>query len=321
MSERQLLMTLADGPITGDTLSRREGITRAAVWKRIQALRDAGVAIEARPRQGYVLAQPLDLLDSMRIRSQMSAEALALLNQLQVAWSVDSTNAQLLQRPAPASGCEVLLAERQSGGRGRRGRDWVSPLAANLYVSISRQFQGGLARLGGLSLVAGVAVAEALQQANVADIGLKWPNDVLLDGRKLGGLLVEGGGEHAGPARAVIGIGLNVRMPSHMAERITQPWADLTGLAQPISRNALAALLLSHLLPALEAFDKHGLSPFLPRFAAFDALQGQHIDVLHDDGQRTGALALGVAEDGALRVQMGDEERLMYAGEVSIRRT
>lgn len=322
--ERALLQRLADGAVSGDVLAREAGQTRAAVWKRIEALRSAGIAIEAVPGRGYRLAQALDLLDADVIRAAITANARADLAALELAWSLDSTNSELLRRETPVHGCAVLLAERQTGGRGRRGRNWTSPLAAHVYLSLARCFEGGLARLGGLSLVAGVAAGEALRALGHAEVGLKWPNDLVVvhnDGlRKLGGLLVEGGGEVAGAARAVIGLGLNIRMPAQAAAGIDQPWIDLAALSpQPPSRNSVVAALLSHLLPALQLFDAEGLAPFLPRYAALDALAGRAISV-HGAGDIVPAAALGIADDGALRVRDADgQERRVHAGDVSVR--
>ncbi|MGJ7901678.1 bifunctional biotin--[acetyl-CoA-carboxylase] ligase/biotin operon repressor BirA [Lysobacter sp. 1R34A] len=329
MDDRALLQHLIAGPATGDALAGAAGQTRAAVWKRIEALREAGVAIEAKPGRGYALSQPLDLLDAEAIAAALSAPTRARLATLEVAWSIDSTNSELLRRPTPAQGVAALLAERQTGGRGRRGRVWASPLAAHLYLSLSRSFGGGLARLGGLSLVAGIAAAEALQGLGYTAVRLKWPNDLVVpdgDGlRKLGGLLIEGGGEYAGPARAVIGLGLNVRMPASAAASIDQPWIDLSGLSgkhgtHSVARDGVAAALLERLLPALDEFDLAGLAPFLDRYAAFDALAGQAISVHGADATHQG-IALGLADDGALRVRLDDgEERRFHAGEVSVRR-
>jgi len=285
MNDRQLLARLIAGPASGDALAEASGLTRAAIWKKVQALREAGVAIDAQAGRGYALAQPLQLLDAQII----------------------------LARIAPA--------QRQTGGRGRRGRAWASPLAANLYLSLSRHFSGGLARLGGLSLVAGVAVADALHTLGYRDVRLKWPNDLLVGALKLGGILIEGGGEHAGPVRAVIGIGLNVRMPAASAQTIDQPWIDLTAIdgdSTATSRNALAAELLTHLLPALDRFDAEGLAPFLPRYAAHDALSGREVTVQIGDVAHNGH-AIGIAEDGALRVRLHDGERSFHSGEVSVR--
>ncbi len=318
MNERDLLARLIAGPASGDALARESGQTRAAIWKNIEALRAGGVAIDAQAGRGYVLRHCVDLLDGDAIFGTLTEAARTEVSSLDVAWSIDSTNSTLLREQTPRHGAVVLLAERQIAGRGRRGRAWTSPLASNLYLSVARYFSGGLARLGGLSLVAGVAVAEALHALGYGDARLKWPNDVLVGARKLGGILIEGGGEHAGPVRAVTGIGLNVRMPQADVV-IDQPWIDLAAIDFPLpSRNALATTVLSHLLPALETFDRDGLAPFLPGYAALDALAGRRVAVHAGDGVHVGQ-ALGVAGDGALRVALADGERVFHSGDVSVR--
>jgi BirA family biotin operon repressor/biotin-[acetyl-CoA-carboxylase] ligase len=317
--ERGILQRLIAGPVSGDVLAQESGLTRAAMWKRIEALREAGVEIDAQAGRGYALRHPLELLQADEIIGALPPFVRAGLASLEIAWALDSTNSELLRRDTPAHGVAALIAERQTGGRGRRGKTWASPLAAHLYLSLSRQFSGGLARLGGLSLVAGVAAAEALHESGYAGVRLKWPNDLVVEGRKLGGLLVEGGGEHAGPVRAVIGLGLNVRMPESMAATLDQPWTDLTLLLGTApSRNAVAARLLAHLVPALDQFDAEGLAPFLARYARFDALTEREVTVHLAGTTRTG-IATGIAEDGALRVRIDGEERVFHAGEVSVR--
>ena len=326
--ERLLLQRLATGPVSGDLLAREAGLTRAAVWKRIESLRDAGLPVAAVPGRGYRLEQPLDLLDADAIRAALPNPIASQLASLEIGWSLDSTNSELLRRELPAQGCAVLLAERQTGGRGRRGRSWASPLAAHVYLSVGRHFEGGLARLGGLSLVAGIAACEALHELGFPQVALKWPNDLVVDDdrgglRKLGGLLVEGGGEHAGAARVVIGLGVNVRMPRSMATGIDQPWVDISALsdASPPSRSVLVAQLLKHLLPALAHFDAEGLAGFLPRFAALDALAGRDVQI-HEGAQTWSAMSLGIAADGALRVRDDKgRERQVHAADVSLRAT
>lgn len=320
MDDRELLLRLGAGAVSGDALARAAGVTRAAVWKRIQALREAGLDIEARAGQGYVLRQPADLLDAASLRAALPAAVAAGVETLEVAWSLDSTNSELLRR-APSRRSAVLLAERQTAGRGRMGRAWASPLGAQVCLSVRRGFDGGLARLGGLSLVAGVAVAEALRALGVGQVGLKWPNDLVAGDRKLAGLLVEGGGEHGGPVHAVIGLGLNVRLPATAAAAIDQPWTDLARLLDATAlppRNAIAAAVLAHLLPALDAFDHEGLAPFLPRYAALDALCGRPVRVSSGDTAIEGQAA-GLAADGGLRVATAAGERIFHAGEVSVR--
>lgn len=321
VAERELLHRLAAGPVSGSVLARELGLTRAAVWKRVQALRDAGIPIEAQAGHGYALQQPPEWLDADVILGYLQDRDRHGVS-LEVAWAPDSTNSRLLLLPAPDTGARILLAERQMAGRGRRGRAWVSPLAAHVYLSVQRQYCGGLSRLGGLSLVAGVAVAEALHAAGFGEVQLKWPNDLVVHGSKLGGILVEGGGEHGGPAHAVVGVGINVRMPSAQAAEIHQPWTDLHACAQDkgitVSRNRLAADLLSWLLPAFELFDREGLQPFVSRYAAFDALLGQQVDV-HWGKELVTGIAEGIAADGALLVRDGKGVRPFHAGEVSVR--
>jgi BirA family biotin operon repressor/biotin-[acetyl-CoA-carboxylase] ligase len=323
MDDRDLLSRLAEGPASGDALAREAGTTRAAIWKRIEALRAAGLGIAARAGAGYALEQPLDLLDAGAIEAALPPDARVELANLDVAWSIDSTNSELLRRNTSQRGVDALLAERQTGGRGRRGRTWASPLAAHLYLSVARHFGGGLARLGGLSLVAGIAAAEALHALGHPAVRLKWPNDLVVDDgatlRKLGGLLVEGGGEHGGPVRAVVGLGLNVRMPVAIAREIDQPWCDLATLGETRPRNAVAAAVLAHLLPALAQFDRDGLEPFLARHAALDALAGRAVVLHQHDGTRN-AVADGLAPDGALRVRLDDGQvRVVHSGDVSVR--
>ncbi|KAF1694614.1 bifunctional biotin--[acetyl-CoA-carboxylase] ligase/biotin operon repressor BirA [Pseudoxanthomonas koreensis] len=320
MDDRELLLRLGAGAVSGDALARTAGVTRAAVWKRVQALREAGVEIEAQAGQGYVLRRAPDLLDAAALRAALPAAVAADVEALEVAWTLDSTNSELLRRPPPA-GSAVLLAERQTAGRGRMGRAWTSPLGAQVSLSVRRGFDGGLARLGGLSLVAGVAVAEALRALGFGQVGLKWPNDLVAGDRKLAGLLVEGGGEHAGPVHAVVGLGLNVRLPTAAAAAIDQPWIDLAQLAGAAAlppRNAIAAAVLAHLLPALDAFDREGLAPFLPRYAVLDALAGRPLRVLSGAAVIEGEAA-GLASDGGLRVATASGERIFHAGEVSVR--
>lgn len=323
-NERAFLLRLAGGPVSGAALALADGCSRAAVWKRVQALRAAGVEVDVRPGRGYVLARPLDLLDRERILSALPAPARRAVVDLDVAWSLDSTNAELLRRATPAAGASVLLAERQTRGRGRRGRSWASPLGGNLYMSVGRHYAGGLARLAGLSLVTGVAVADALQALGVVGVALKWPNDLVVrEGdalRKVGGVLVEGGGEHGGPARAVIGLGINLAMPTNAAAGIDQPWTDLAQLpgGAAVGRNPLAATVLAHLLDALARFDREGLAPFLARYAAWDVLDGRAVTIHAPGGDAIG-IARGLAADGALRVEVDGRERLVHAGDVSVR--
>ncbi len=320
MSDRDLLARLCEGPASGAELARGIGVTRAAVWKRIEALRAAGVDIQASPGQGYALARPLQLLDAAALRTALSPAARRELAGLDVLFETDSTNAVALREPPPTRGTHAWLAERQTAGRGRRGRGWASPLGAHVYLSLSRRFDGGVAALQGLSLAVGVAVAEALHGLGYPQVGLKWPNDLLADGRKLGGILVEVGGDAAGPMRVVVGIGLNVAMPPAAGAAVDQPWTDLATLAGAMpSRQAVAAALLDALLPMLARFEQDGLAPFLEAWPRYDVLAGRPVR-LHEGGRVLDGIALGLAADGALRLRGDDgSERQVHAGEASLR--
>jgi BirA family biotin operon repressor/biotin-[acetyl-CoA-carboxylase] ligase len=318
MNDRELLVRLMHSPCSGTALAREFGLTRAAVWKHINALRAAGIEILVRPGSGYALTATLDLLEASAICAQLPAGIAGQLDALEVEWQIDSTNAELLRRAA-SSGVQVLLAERQSAGRGRRGRSWASPLAAHLYLSLQRRFDGGVAALSGLSIAVGVATAEALRGLGFIKVGLKWPNDVVAGDRKLGGILIEFGGEDAGVVRAVIGIGINVRMPESAAATIDQPWTDLRKLGAPLpSRNALAAVLIAAQVSALEQFAEVGLAPFLPRWRALDALRDRTVDVIAGTRRERG-VALGIGDSGALRVRHADGERDYHSAEISVR--
>lgn len=319
MIDRALLARLCEGPASGAALAQALGITRSAVWKRIEALREAGVDVQAETGRGYRLSRPLELLDAAALQAVLSPAARAELAGLEVLFETDSTNAEALRQPAPARGTLAWLAERQSAGRGRRGRDWSTPLAAQVALSLSRRVDGGVAALQGLSLAVGVAAAEALHSLGFTDVGLKWPNDLLARGRKLGGILVEVRGDAAGPMQVVVGLGINVCMPPAAARAIDQPWCDLAGLAPaPVSRQAVCAALLDALLPMLASFERQGLAPWLEAWHRHDLLAGRPVRL--DEGARVfEGIALGVAADGALRLRTADGERLCHAGEASLR--
>jgi BirA family transcriptional regulator, biotin operon repressor / biotin---[acetyl-CoA-carboxylase] ligase len=324
VNRADLLKALAAAPdgVSGAKLAQRFGLSRSAVWKAVENLRGEGLRIDAAAGRGYRLAQPLDPLDEAALRALLGLRIAARFNSIEVVWCIDSTSSELRRRQAAGDPSpRLLLAESQSAGRGRLGREWRSPVAANLYLSLGWRLARPASALGGLSLALGVAVAEALETLGVDDLGLKWPNDVLRHGRKLGGLLLELGGELGGPSDLVIGLGLNVRMPRDAADSIDQPWADLADLADSgrlPSRNALAAAVVGAMVAALDAYDHQGFAPFLPRFERLDALSGRMVAVREGD-RRASGVALGVDAEGGLRVRHAEGERIHRGGEVSLR--
>ena len=307
-------------PVSGAELAQRLRVSRAAVWKQVEALRAAGVAIDASPRRGYRLVRAVEPLDSLAIRRSLSGTARRRIGVLETQWKLDSTSSELARRAAQMPDCSFVFAETQSAGRGRRGRVWASPPAGNLYFSGLKRFESGYAALSGLSLAAGVAVLRALQDSNVHGVQLKWPNDLVVQNAKLAGILIELGGEFLGPCQAVIGIGLNVHLPNPVRAAIGQPVTDLDSLCngEPPKRNALAAALIERLCEALEIFGEHGFAAFADEYAQHDALFGCALHVDDPRGAFDG-IGAGVDARGALRVRTRGGVRTLDSAEVSIR--
>lgn len=316
---RELLAALsATQPVSGAELARRFGVTRAAVWKQIESLRRDGAPIDAEAGSGYVLATAFEFLDREAILCAVPADLRPRLGRFDLHWRIDSTNSELLRRiQAGETGNALCLSEIQSAGRGRRGRRWQAPLGGALMLSLAHRFETGVSGLAGLSLATGIAVAEALESFGIEGIGLKWPNDIQHAARKLGGILIEIGGDAQGPSYAVIGIGLNVRLGAWLHD-IDQAAIDLAGITPALPpRNALAGRLVAHLLAMLESFEREGFSAFAARYARYDVLQGRALDLSGGQGPRMG-IGAGVDARGALRVRTAEGECSVDSGEVSV---
>jgi BirA family biotin operon repressor/biotin-[acetyl-CoA-carboxylase] ligase len=215
------------------------------------------------------------------------------------------------------------MAETQSAGRGRRGRTWLSPPGMNLYLSVLKRFDTGFASLSGLSLAVGVMLIRALDDLGIRTAGLKWPNDVLAGNAKLAGILVELSGEYSGPCAAIIGVGLNIRLPDSLHERAGQPITDLASLSggQPPGRNRVATTLVTALADGLRAFERHGFAAFAKEYAASDLLHGQPLRVIDPRGEYN-ATGEGVDDRGARRVRRGDGQVVAVdSAEISVRRS
>ena len=317
-----LLKQLSDGKFhSGEALGETLGVTRMAVWKHLKALREMGVSFEVVRGKGYRLPAPVELLDEQRILSAVMSETRACLGPVEVLLEVDSTNNRLREQAlkgAPSG--TVCVAEQQTAGRGRQGRTWVSPFAENLYLSLLWHSRTGATALGGLSLVAGIAVLRSLQEFGIHQAGLKWPNDILVNGAKLAGILIDVAGESSGPCAVIIGIGLNVRMSHQASEGIDQSWVDLHTLtgAAGISRNRLAAGVLDKLLPAIELFESQGMQPFMDEWRQHDIVDGCQIELQLPNEVIKGR-GCGIDPAGALLVETSTGRKRFASGEVSIR--
>lgn len=323
MALKKLLGTLADGGFhSGEELGELLGVSRAAVWKQLQKLQEAtGLELESAKGRGYRLMGGLELLDRTRVLAALSAEAESLLTSLSLLDQVDSTNRLALLEAQNGEGRGyVIAAEQQSAGRGRRGRTWVSPYGRNIYCSAIWEFDGGAAALEGLSLAVGIAVVKALTSVGARDVGLKWPNDIVWNDRKLAGILLEMTGDAAGRCQVVVGIGINVSMSESAAARtIDQPWVDVgTVVGGPVSRNVLLGSLLSELLPLLSQFERSGFPHFRNAWSALDRIAGREVCV-HLGEQIVVGTAAGVSESGALLVDTPAGRQSFHGGEVSLR--
>jgi BirA family biotin operon repressor/biotin-[acetyl-CoA-carboxylase] ligase len=320
----RVFTVLADGQFhSGETLAHDLSVSRSAVWKAARTLRGLGATIHAVRNRGYRLSKSGEPLDAGRILSLLTGSARERVRRVDCAWSVGSTNTILMQRPNPAVGSgEALLAEYQTAGRGRRGRSWVAPPGGSVCLSLSWTFREMPRDLGALGLVIGVCALRALTGLGVGNARLKWPNDLLVDGRKLGGVLIELRAESGGPACVVIGIGLNVSLGASVLEKIAETGlapVDLmtAGLRDPV-RNAVAAGLISAFVSGLLDFERQGLKGFIQEWLDADALRGRSVTVQSAESATHG-VARGIDLDGALLVETPAGLQRFISGDVSVR--
>ena len=236
---------------------------------------------------------------------------------VEVVEETGSTNADLLARAASLQAPLLLVARNQTAGRGRAGRSWLSSSAGSLTFSLAWRFEGGLPRLTGLPLAVGVALAETLDGLGV-QVGLKWPNDVLRDGDKLAGILIETQAAQQGGVWAVIGVGLNLVMPDELEARIGRSVASLPWLAR-MDRNALMAALLDGLAGALREFERAGFAAFAARWNLRHAWQGELVTVLDGGTVLHEGSAAGVDDAGRLLLDTSDGRIAVLVGDVSLR--
>lgn len=323
VSAQALLHILTDGKYhSGAALGEVLGVSRAAIWKVIQKIEsELGLSVYAVKGKGYRLQQPLELLDKNRIIDGLSKKNARRLNEFEVFFDIESTNQYLNSKSVDgAPSGYLVLAEHQSKGQGRRGRAWVSPFGANLYLSLLWRFQCGAAQLGCLSLFVAVAIARALKKAGAEDIGVKWPNDIYWQDKKLAGILLEMRGELSGPSAVVIGVGLNLSMPSSNTEakNIDQPWVDLeTILGSRVERNDFTALIINSLFDVLNEMNDHQ-NKLLKEWQQLDILKNKNIEVRFA-GKTIHGKGLGINRDGALLVRHNGKELICHSGDVSVR--
>lgn len=308
---------------SGEALAAELDVTRAAVWKAVEQLRELGVALDAHTNKGYRLAAGVSALSVERIHATLPQEVRSRIEALLVEWTLESTNTRLLESlPPSANQTAIVLAEHQTGGRGRRGRGWVAPPGGTICLSLAWQYPDMPADLSALSLVVGLCVANALHEIGVRDAMLKWPNDLVSARGKLGGILIEMRAEAGGPVHVVVGVGLNVMLNDGAREAVKATGNtadDILAQRTPLpDRNAIAGALIARLVPALAGFPSHGFAPHLSDWHDNDALREREVRV-ENAGEITRGVARGIDAHGALLVETPAGVRRFVSGEVSVR--
>ena len=313
-----ILQMLADGNFhSGEVLAQRFKVTRATIWNAIRHAESLGVEVFSVRGRGYKLPQAIELLDSNLVLNAIG-EQRAWFN-LQILDEVASTNTYLMQQKGIAH-ATCVAAHIQSKGKGRRGRTWVSQLGASLTFSLLWRFQCGAAALSGLSLAVGVALIRALNSLGVNHAQLKWPNDVLVDGKKLAGILIELQGDLEGPSAAVIGVGANLNLPKNVLNSIDQPAIDLSNVsAKAINQSELLGVILKHLADVLSGFETHGFIDLREEWLSYHAYQNKVVRMLLPNGTDMQGIVKSVADDGILLVETALGLQRFSAGEISLR--
>lgn len=313
MLEQALLRLLQDQqPYSLSQVCRLLRLDVSTLLIQLQELEQKGILLKY-DRQICQLLQKTELLDTQLILDKLPPSIYQILSKIIILPSTDSTNTYLLNYPTHKP--IACLAEYQTQGRGRRGKQWLSPYASGICLSVKYHYSNTTISLNCLSLALSVSIARFLYTQGVSDVVVKWPNDIWWQERKLAGLLVETKLLNRYGYDIVVGVGLNVRIP-HVD--IEQAWVDLqTILPHPISRNDLAAHLIEHILVTLQDYEQHGFHSYIVDWQRFDFLQGKKVKLLTTEGTISGQVQ-GIDENGALRVKVGQKLKTFYSGEVSV---
>ncbi|MGL4578021.1 MAG: bifunctional biotin--[acetyl-CoA-carboxylase] ligase/biotin operon repressor BirA [Shewanella xiamenensis] len=297
--------------VSGEELATQLGISRAAVSKHVDALEDYGVAIYSVKGRGYKLANPISLIDSARLIQSID-------NRCFYFDEIPSTNGFMLSHTSELKSGDVCVAEYQSAGRGRRGRVWVSPYGHHLYFSQFWSFPQGMAQAMGLSLVVACSLVEVLKSFGVDNIGVKWPNDIYLNYKKLAGILIEMSGQADSECQLIIGIGVNMAMSEDQGKGIDQPWSDLSSLTDMPNKTDLVIALHKQLKRDIQLFEREGLAAFKTRWQQADLFHSKEIRLLMGENHVDG-ICRGIDEQGAVLLEAADGIQAYIGGEISLR--
>lgn len=329
----KLYTVLSDGDWhSGEVLAKKFNKSRTAIWKGIKQLQAAGLDIESLTGKGYKLQSAVPLFNYEKITTLLSDYAASKINTIDIMRQVDSTNdvchRRLANTKISSKDCSgyIVLAEQQTAGRGRRGRMWVSPFGANVYMSLIWTFTQGVGALSGLSLVVGLAVIKSLENQGYEGLDLKWPNDILWHGNKLAGILLEITGDVAGSCNTVIGIGVNLHMPSLAAKDISQAWTDLSAVNKGTSKNkvlqeknVLTAMIINQLVEDIIKFQQNGFAAFRDQWLSRDAYLMKQVCLTLGPKNTVTGKYIDISDNGSIIIDTPKGVETFGGGEVSLR--
>lgn len=300
----------------GTSIGAKLNISRTAVWKWVSKLQSYGIEITKVKGKGYLLKEPLILLDSKKIETLLKSEHFI----IDTVESIDSTNNYLNNHNKSAIP-HICIAEHQTRGRGRFSREWYSPFGKNIYFSMQYSIKQDISQLGGLSLAVGTIVCKAIEKACKLPnrLMLKWPNDITYNGKKLAGVLIEIRAEVNGNCSVIIGIGINVNMPITNKVTFNQEWASIMQITgSPQDRNNICAILIDKLTIGIEQYLITGFKSYMPEWKKRDSLFGKMIQI-QDGNEIFKGIATGVDLQGHLLINLETNiKKAFAAGEATL---
>ena len=306
---------------SGQALAQRFDVTRATIHNCIVKIESLGISVERVRGLGYRLTQPADLLNQAEIESKFSSSVANNLVEIHCLQEIDSTNRYAGKLELPhEGGFSVVLAEMQTAGKGRRGRHWVSPYAANVYLSLLWPLRRPLHEAGMLSPMLAISMLTALEELGVTGLNLKWPNDIYCHNKKLAGLLIECSGEISGGCKMVVGMGVNVLMSRFDDVDIDQHWTDMLSHTQDWqhSRNDVVAKLIHNAVSALVQFENNTCDDLIDTWSQWDIMKDKQVELHSGQSIKTG-VARGIDNDGCLLLETSSGVEKISAGDVSLR--
>ena len=321
LNEKALLTILADGKFhSGQQLANLLGVSRTAIWQQLNKVKEKELDLYSVQGRGYQLISPLELLDEKRILQYIGKSIRQVLSGIEVHYELPSTNQYLLSRlPSSSVHKRVILAEYQSHGKGRGENRWLSALCSGLCLSVGWHFQTRPASLAALSLATGVVIANTIRKAGCQSINLKWPNDILSAGMKIGGILIESRSQIAGPVDVIIGIGINIKLPKNFSSHINQQVADLTSVAGiSISRNKLAGSLIRNTLHMLSNYANEGFERYIDDWRKLDFARGKKVILKQEEKMITGQI-VDIDEHGCILISVAGKLEKYNSGDLTVR--